>query len=49
MCCVRSTSGIGIDSPEPNRYALETCLGIWSTLVAVYRFAEPSARTRTGL
>ncbi len=34
-CCVRSTSGMGNENPEPNRYALDTCFGIWSTLVAV--------------
>ena len=31
---VRSTSGIGIESIEPNMRPEETCLGIWSTVLA---------------
>ena len=31
---VRSTSGIGTESPVPNISPAESCLGIWSTVEA---------------
>ena len=45
---VRSTSGTGIDSGAPNISPEETCLGIWSTVLAVKMLFEPSARSHTG-
>ena len=45
----RSRSGTGTLSRWPNMSPAETCLGIWSTVLAVKTFCEPSARSSTGL
>ena len=47
-CSQRSTSGTGIESIVPNMRPAETCFGIWSTVLAVYRFCVPSARSHAG-
>ena len=46
-CSVRSTSGMGMLRAPPNMWADETCLGIWSTVVAVKMLRVPSALNRT--
>ena len=40
MC---SRSGTGTESPPPNIMAAATCLGIWSTVLALKTFCVPSA------
>ena len=41
--CVRSRSGIGIESGAPNISAAATSLGRWSTVLAVNTLRVPSA------
>ena len=42
---VRSTSGTGMLSAAPNISPADTCLGIWSTVVAEKTLRVPSAFT----
>ncbi len=44
---MRSTSGIGIDSGAPNMSPADTCLGIWSTVLAVNTLVVPRAWSST--
>ena len=46
---VRSMSGIGMLSAMPNMSPADTCLGIWSTVPAEYKFLLPTAWMRTRL
>ncbi len=44
---MRSTSGTGIDRPVPNIKPPDTCLGIWSTVLAEYTFFVRAAWSNT--
>ena len=44
---VRSTSGTGTERIVPNMNPAATCFGIWSTVLAEYRFLVPSRRRNT--
>ena len=45
---VRSRSGTVNANGLPNRYPQATCLGIWSSVLAVYTLRVPSARMTAG-
>ena len=46
---VRSRSGTGSSSGEPNSRYESRCCGCWSTLAAEYRFRVPSACSSIGI